>query len=176
MKAISFLYDNHHGNLRTLTSIYHSLTLPLIQLCSCLGPFPHVCILSRISWHPLYYTTPHPIKYTVLQHIKSVPEKAKCCLQDILYSRQVMSNFYQEERIKKKKSVGIWLGSWKPMFSFLVTFNSNNYLSCKILLIFQRTSLLSFTKLLAIVEPSVYNILLIFACHSCWEYNEDYKY
>lgn len=178
LKAIPVIYDNHHGDLRSLPSIYHSLTLPLIQLYSCPGPFPHVCILSRSSFTSpiLYHTTSHKV-YCATAH-KICARKSNCCLQKIHYSRQVMSNFFQEKSIKKKKpkGVGIWLGSWKPMFSFPVIFNSSNYLSFKILLIFQWTSLLSFTKLLAIVEPSVYNILLIYACHSCWKHTEDCKY
>lgn len=176
LKAIPFLYDNHHGDLRSLPSIYLSLILPMIQLCSCPGVFPSVCILSSsvFTSPTLYYTTSHKV-YCATAH-KICAKKSKCYLQDIHYSRQVMSNFYQGKKNKEKKSVGIWLGSWKLMFSFPVTFRSNNYLSFKILLIFQWTSLLSFTKLLAVVEPSVYNIFLIFVCHSCWEYNEDCKY
>lgn len=101
MKAIPFLYDNHHGDLRSLTSIIplsHIFTDTTLQLP---WAIPCVCILSRRFFYTLHIIPSHR-GYCATAH-KICARKSKCCLQDIHYSRQVMSNFYQEKSIKKKK-------------------------------------------------------------------------
>lgn len=70
-------WQNHDGDLRPLTNIYHSLTLLLVRSVVLLGHSHVWAAWARAFYtpHKGYFTIPHATKYTVLKHIKPVPDR-----------------------------------------------------------------------------------------------------
>lgn len=166
-------WQNHDGDLRPLTNIYHSLTLMLVRSVVLLGHSHVWAAWARAFYtpHKGYFTIPHATKYTVLKHIKPVPERENAACK---IHTKADGYCWISTREGWGKSEEIWQDSSKKMFSVHTTFNTNSFLSSNSNSdIFQQT----YTIFSSSLAPSISNILLICVCHSWWDLNnKEYRY